>query len=83
MLARPYQETGIGLFIEMDLYIKSYRSFLVFILFEEVRGEIFMARNTLNIKQLIEKNKEELKNDHKALEKIEKRLDSKYLKIKA
>jgi chaperonin cofactor prefoldin len=50
---------------------------------EEMRGEIFMTRNTLNFKQLIEKNKEELKNDHKALEKIEKRLDSKYLKIKA
>ena len=83
MLARPYQETGIGLFIEKDLYTKLYRSFLVVTLIEEMRGEIFMTRNTLNFKQLIEKNKEELKNDHKALEKIEKRLDSKYLKIKA
>ena len=83
MLARPYQETGIGLFIEMDLYHKLYRSFLVDTFNEEMRGEIFMTRNTLNFKQLIEKNKEELKNDHKALEKIEKRLDSKYLKIKA
>jgi hypothetical protein len=55
----------------------------VHVLNEEMRGEIFMTRNTLNFKQLIEKNKEELKNDHKALEKIEKRLDSKYLKIKA
>ena len=48
-----------------------------------MRGEISMTRNTLNFKQLIEKNKEELKKDHKALEQIEKRLDSKYLKIKA
>jgi hypothetical protein len=64
-------------------YTPSYRSFLVVILNEEMRGEIFMTRNTLNIKQLIEQNKEELKNDHKALEKIEKKLDSKYLNIKA
>jgi hypothetical protein len=48
-----------------------------------MRGEIFMTRNTLNIKQLIEQNKEELKNDHKALEKIEEKLDSKYLNTKA
>ena len=83
MLARPYQETGIGLFIERDLYINCIGPFWCITFNEEMRGEIFMTRNTLNFKQLIEKNKEELKNDHKALEKIEKRLDSKYLKIKA
>lgn len=42
-----------------------------------------MSRNILNMKQLIEQNKEELKNDHKSLEKIEKKLDSKYLNVKA
>ena len=50
---------------------------------EEMRGEMVMPRNILNMKQLIEQNKKELENDYKALEKIEKRLDSKYLKVKA
>ena len=53
------------------------------VLNEEMRGEIFMTRNTLNFKQLIEKNKEELKNDHKALEKIERNTRFKILEHKS
>jgi hypothetical protein len=48
-----------------------------------MRGEIYMKRNTLNFNQLIEQNKEELKNDHKAIEKIEKKLDSKYVNVES
>lgn len=35
-----------------------------------------------SIEQLIQKNKEELLKDKRELEKIEKRIDEKYLKIK-
>ncbi|PLR69079.1 MULTISPECIES: FbpB family small basic protein [Bacillaceae] len=36
-----------------------------------------------SIEQLIQKNKEELLKDKRQLEKIEKRIDEKYMKIKA
>lgn len=41
-----------------------------------------MKRINFSMKQLIEQNKEELKNDQKAIEKIEKKLDSRYINVK-
>ncbi|WP_338471976.1 FbpB family small basic protein [Niallia sp. XMNu-256] len=41
-----------------------------------------MNRKNLTFKQLIEQNKEELKNNQKAIERIEKKLDLRYISIK-
>ena len=40
-----------------------------------------MKRNSYSFKQLIEQNKEELKNNQKSIERIEKKLDSKYISV--
>ncbi len=40
-----------------------------------------MKRNSYSFKQLIEQNKEELKNNQKSIERIEKKLDFKYISV--
>ncbi len=41
-----------------------------------------MKKRKFTFEQLIQQNKEELKNNQKAIERIEKKLDSKYISVK-